>query len=129
MYELTDEYLTGIELVDNEHKKLFEIADRAYYLLKDQFVPDKYDSILEIILELKNYTKKHFADEEEYMASINYKRMFTQKIEHDAFIAKLEEVNLDTMDENQSQTLLDLVDFLSNWLFHHILENDKLIGK
>lgn len=129
MYELTPEYLTGIELIDSEHKRLFEIADEAYYLLKDEFIVDKYDHIREIILELRNYTIKHFADEEEYMESIQYKRMFTQKVEHEAFIAKLNKVNLDVMDEYQTQTLLDLVAFLNKWLLHHILENDLLIGK
>ena len=27
MYELKEEYLTGIEQIDNEHRTLFEIAD------------------------------------------------------------------------------------------------------
>ena len=30
MYEFKDEYVTGIESVDAEHRRLFEIADEAY---------------------------------------------------------------------------------------------------
>ena len=30
MYEFKEEYVTGIESVDAEHRRLFEIADEAY---------------------------------------------------------------------------------------------------
>ena len=69
--------------LDTEHKELFHIADEAYHLLKEEFVPDKFDHIVSIILELKEYAVKHFADEEEYMLSIRYKKFFEQKTEHE----------------------------------------------
>jgi hemerythrin len=129
MFEMKDEYLTGIKLIDDEHRELFHIAQEAYEVLTDEFIPDKYDNIVTIINKLRDYTKKHFADEEEYMESIHYKRMFTQKIEHTAFVEKLDAIDLNDADENQSDTLINMLEFLGNWLVHHILENDKLIGK
>lgn len=123
------EYYTGIDLIDSEHKRLFEIANEAYDLLHEEFIPDKYDNIIAVVNELKDYTAKHFADEEAYMESINYKRMFTQKVQHAQFIEKLNEINFEDVDENQEQTIIDLLEFLTNWLIHHILENDVLIGK
>lgn len=123
------EYYTGIDLIDSEHKRLFEIANEAYNLLHEEFIPDKYDNIIAVVNELKDYTAKHFADEEAYMESINYKRMFTQKVQHAQFIEKLNEINFEDVDENQEQTIIDLLEFLTNWLIHHILENDVLIGK
>lgn len=129
MFEFTDEYLTGVELIDAEHKKLFEIGARAFALLNEEFMPDKYDQIAIILEELREYTKKHFGDEEAYMESIHYKRMFTQKIQHGLFIDKLEEMDLDSIDENQEGALLDILEFLSNWLIHHILEQDKMISQ
>ena len=63
------------------------------------------------------------------MKSINYKKMFTQKIEHDAFIKKLEKINLDEIDVNQGKALLEILEFLNNWLVNHIMNNDKLIGQ
>ncbi len=129
MYELTEEYLTGIQQIDDEHRKLFEIAENLYQTLHDDFIPDKFDHIRHAINELQEYTKVHFAHEEEFMESIGYKRIFTQKTEHDAFIQKLDEMDLDAIDENQEQSILDMLDFLAKWLFHHILENDKKIGE
>lgn len=88
MYEMKPEYYIGIEMIDEEHKQLFKYADEAYELLNDEFTPDKYDKIEAILIKLRDYTEKHFTDEENYMESINYKKLFTQKIQHQEFISK-----------------------------------------
>lgn len=80
MFEMKDEFLTGIDEIDNEHRELFRIAQSAADLYQDEFVADKYDHILEILRELKAYTGKHFANEEAYMERTHYKRLFSQKI-------------------------------------------------
>ena len=129
MYEMKDEFLTGIQSVDMEHAKLFEIANRAYETLMDEFISDKYDNIVNILSELKEYAASHFKHEEAYMESIHYKRLFTQKIEHAAFTEKLAEYDLNQLDENQRDAIVELLEFLNDWLVHHILENDILIGK
>lgn len=129
MYEMKEEFKTGIEIIDNEHKMLFEIADKIYELLNNEFIIDKYDRIVNLIEELKGYAALHFRDEEAYMESINYKKMFTQKIDHDIFIKKLEEIDLNKIDENQHKYILDLLEFVNQWLVSHILEKDKLIAQ
>ena len=128
MFEMKNEYYTGIAFVDEEHEELFRIANEAYEVLKDEFLPDKFDNIVGIITRLKDYAIKHFADEEAYMQSIKYKRFLSHKIEHDDFIQKLEAIDFDQMDHNQTETLVELLEFLSDWLVHHILEKDKLIN-
>ncbi len=129
MYEMKPEYMTGIAMIDEEHQKLFELADQLYELLNNDFIPDKYDYIVEVIEGLKEYAKKHFNDEEEYMVSINYKRLFSHKIEHQAFLEKIDGFDLVSIDEDQKQTCLELLSFVSDWLVNHILGNDVLIGK
>lgn len=129
MYEFKDEFRTGIERIDKEHAKLFEIADRAYNTLMDEFIPDKYDYIVEILNELRQYAATHFKHEEEYMMSIKYKRLLSQKAMHDDFIEKLSEYDLDKIDENQKDSILEILDFLNDWLINHILKSDKLIGE
>ena len=127
MFEMKEKYKTGILHIDVEHEKLFEIGERAFQLLKDSYVMDKYDKIVDVIEELKEYTIYHFHDEEVYMESINYKRLFTQKIDHAGFIKKLDEVNLDKVDENQDEAIMSILAFLNDWLVNHILEKDLLI--
>jgi hemerythrin len=41
---------------------------------------------------------------------------------------KISGYNLAEVDEKQKDVILGLLDFLNDWLIHHILENDKLIG-
>jgi len=127
MYEMKEEYKIGVEKIDEQHKKLFQLADKAYMLLKDEFSLDKYDKIVHILEELKEYTIFHFKSEEEYMESIEYKRLFTQKIEHAKFIKTLEEINYKDLDEKQDESLVKILNFLNDWLIEHILKTDKLI--
>lgn len=128
-YEFTNDYHTGIDFIDEEHAKLFEIANRAYDLLTNQFVTDKYDAIVAVLEELRDYTKYHFNHEEEYMKSINYPKRFSQLHQHTQFINKLESYNLKEIDVNQQEGLLEILDFLALWLQSHIKGMDKKIGE
>lgn len=129
MYEMKDEYLTGIEEIDMEHRKLFEIAEKTYQLLQEEFIPDKYDHIQELLMELRKYTKIHFQHEEEYMVSIQYKKLFTQRVQHDDFVRQLEEIDIQNMDENQQETIEGLLKFLTDWLVIHIIDLDMQIAQ
>ncbi|WP_297523023.1 hemerythrin domain-containing protein [uncultured Clostridium sp.] len=129
MFEMKESYKIGIDFIDEQHTVIFSIANRAYYLLKDKFVIDKFDKITEIIDELKEYTKSHFAAEEKYMKEIGHKKMFTQKIEHEKFIGMLEDLDLSKVDKNQDEYIEKILRVLGDWLIHHILEKDLLIGK
>ena len=131
MYEMKPEFFTGIDLIDNEHRQLFDYANQIYELLHAEFVPDKYDNIVDILGKLRDYTKKHFADEEAYMESIQYKKIFTQKVQHQAFIDELDKLDLDEISEleNQDETIGNLLSFVTDWLVSHILEVDTQIGK
>lgn len=129
MYEFKEEFRTGIELVDKEHAKLFEIADRAYETLMDEFIPDKYDYIVQILNELKEYAGTHFEHEEAYMISIGYRKLFSHKILHEEFLQKVSGYDLSNLDENQKNAIMDILTFLNDWLVDHILREDKQIGK
>lgn len=128
MYEMKDEYLTGIEQIDEEHRVLFQIAEEIYQLCTNEFVPDKYDHISNLVHRLKDYAIMHFEHEESYMESIHYKRMFTQKIQHDNFKRKLDTLDLEIIDDDQEQAIEDLLKFVTDWLVEHIMETDKRIG-
>lgn len=127
MLKWKDDYLIGVESIDEQHEKLFEIAGRAFDLLKNDMCIDKYDRIVEILEELKNYAIYHFKSEEEYMLSIEYKRFISHKVEHDEFIEKVNNADLKKIDVDQDAYLMSLLEFIVNWTSDHILKNDKLI--
>ena len=123
----TDKFKTGISMIDEEHKTLFDIIGKIYKAIDVELVHDKFDLILDILDELKEYTRVHFADEENYMREIGYDGFAQQVILHEKFIETLEEVNLDHVDDNQEEYLFEVLGFLQNWLINHILKVDKLI--
>lgn len=122
-----DEYAIGVDIIDAQHKHLFEIGNSAYQLLRDDFCIDKYDGVIQVIEDLREYTKFHFKTEEEYMLKIKYNKYFSQKVEHDDFIQKIEEINFNDIDEDPKKYLEDILTFIFNWTLEHILHKDKLI--
>ncbi len=125
--EFTEKYHTGIAIVDKEHKELFRIIGEVHRVMTDEMALDKYDDIVRLLEELKEYTKFHFQDEEFYMESIHYEGLEAQKRAHEAFVSRLEETDLEHVDENQQETLEELMEFLTEWLVNHILHTDKKI--
>jgi hemerythrin len=126
-FAFTDAYKTGIEFVDEQHKRLFEIIKETNDVIHAELLHDKYDAIIHIIEQLKEYTIMHFSDEEKYMERIGYEGIGLQRAAHGAFVDRLNEINLDDMDDNQKEYLDDLIDFLLEWLINHIQKLDKKI--
>ena len=77
----------------------------------------------------RDYTIKHFGDEEEYMEKIGYSGLEAQKVAHQAFVDRLNEVNLEAVDGDQEGYLRELIEFLLGWLANHILKMDKDVYK
>lgn len=128
-YDFTDEYLTGVELVDEEHKELFRIIGQVHEVIANEILADKYDEIISLLEELRTYTKVHFKDEEEYMESIQYEGLEAQKVAHEIFVARLDEIDLNEIDAHQDKVLEELMAFLTEWLINHILHMDKKFGQ
>ena len=127
MIKWKEDYEIGVKHIDEQHEKLFEIADRAYRLLTNELITDKYDKIMEILEELKEYTVFHFKSEEEYMLSIGYKKFFSHKVEHENFIKEINNLDLNEVDLNQNESVKGILEFVVDWIDNHILNQDKLI--
>jgi hemerythrin len=127
MFDWKQDYVLSVEIIDEQHKKLFEIGERAYKLLKDRFRTDKYDEIVSILAELKEYTIFHFETEEEYMMSIGYKKFLSHKVYHNDFMETINNANLGSIDKNQDEYIMELLGFVAKWIDEHILQQDKQI--
>ncbi len=125
--KFSEEYMTGIGLIDKEHRTLFEIVERADNLVRSLYVGAAYDDVMQILEQLKSYAELHFADEESYMREVGYEGYEAQKRAHEAFMARMEEID-ETEIEADPQTYLEsLIEFLLGWLINHILQSDKKI--
>ncbi|MGN0342283.1 MAG: bacteriohemerythrin [Roseburia sp.] len=127
--EFTEEYRTGIDLIDKEHEELFHIVDKANKIMRFDIDEEDINEIMDIIHELHQYAELHFKDEEEYMESINYEGLAAQKRAHEAFIDKVENIDMDEIHKNPKEYIQSLVEFLLGWLINHILYSDKKIPR
>ncbi len=66
----------GIPLLDEQHKTWFERAEQLFEAGKQRRAKEVIGELLEF---LDQYTKKHFAQEEQYMLSIGYPGYEAQK--------------------------------------------------
>lgn len=81
-----DRFNIGVEVIDREHRKLFSIMNR---LMKFREQEDKSQWVCqEGVKYFKDHAMKHFAEEEVYMASIDYKGFETHRRLHDNFRQK-----------------------------------------
>ena len=126
-FSFSSKYEIGVPSIDAEHKQLFALIEETDRVIHSELLYDKYDKIVDILDGLRNYTQFHFNNEEAYMESIGYAGLEAQKITHQAFIDKLNEINLFSVDENQQEALEELISFLLNWLVNHIMKMDKKI--
>lgn len=117
----------GVDIIDSQHKMWFEKAEKLFEAGKNNSAKEY---ISELLTFLEDYTKKHFADEEKYMLSINYPSYAEQKKAHTGFIAQLAKLRADyNTSGGNLLVILSANKMVLDWLTQHISNMDKKIGQ
>jgi len=125
MFEWDNKYSVGIVDIDNQHKKLFSIGRDLVDVLENASEGlDQYDEIKRLIKDLHNYTIYHFDSEEKLLEKADYIGLPSHQFQHKIFIKRLEDIDLDKLDQDQKDSTMELLDFIANWIGNHILEID-----
>lgn len=125
MFVWKKEFELGIPSIDAQHKELFEVANKIHVLLKEEdFGQDYFDEIMDIIDELRDYTREHFKAEEFLFEKYNYPDSEEHSKEHEAFIAFLSEVDYSEIDHEQKEFLEKLLREIASWIMKHIISSD-----
>lgn len=128
-FEWKDNFNIGVEVIDKEHKRLFKIINKLF-TFKEEEETSKW-ACQEGIKFFKKHALNHFADEEAYMASINYEWLEQHKYLHKGF----REYTLPALEKEleQAHYAPDAVEhFLgvcAGWLIGHTLTEDLAITK
>lgn len=125
MYYFTDDCMTGINIVDNEHRQLFETINRISVVIADlnRPVEETMQSARKLMADLKDYAATHFAHEENYMREIHDPELLRQIKEHAEFTAKVNSVDLENINASKGARILhDMMEYLSLWLYRHICQ-------
>lgn len=121
-------YLTGILLVDEQHKELVNLINTmSHHLSKGavdfQLVDNTFNS-------LASYALYHFTEEQEMMEQVGVdKRHLDNHIAiHQSFLQEVEALHAESSLENPTSVEY-LLDFLIHWLAYHILVTDKNMAR
>ena len=125
----SDSFVTGIQVIDDQHKVLVNIINDVYQGLDARY---SRVSLQRIMLELRGYVNYHFGAEEELMSE--HKIDFTHPDEyrihlrqHRDFAERLTELE-QHLRNNKPIFYEDLFIYLRDWLASHILGTDKKLA-
>ena len=119
-----DIYSVNNEIIDKEHKELFNIAQEAFAYVEEK---DKTKKIKEIVTDLYDYMKTHFLHEEKFMQEINYPKLEEHKKLHRGIILKINEFVKQLPTMNISDFEKELAKIIDISLVHHIIQEDRKI--
>lgn len=125
-YELTKDLLTGNQLIDSEHRELF---DRINALLDACAHGKGRDSLPGIIRFLNDYVAKHFSDEEHLQVTSKYPGYPAHKTFHDGYKRKLMDATNLLMSEGATVQALGEINQMAGILISHIRTEDRNLAK
>jgi hemerythrin len=115
-----DDFLLGVDEVDQQHKYLFE-------LINETLQCEKKTTLQASLKKLENYTKEHFSAEEALMKTLGYSNYKQHQEKHNLLVIELNEKSTEALRDPMKKGELD--SFLISWLILHILGDDLDIGE
>lgn len=115
----------GVREIDEQHRKLVQLING----LHDHMVAGDAREIMGKVLErVIQYTAFHFETEEKLMQLHAFGGGAAHVREHKALVAKALDLQ-SKFTHGQTAITMETMTFLRDWLQHHILESDKMLGK
>jgi hemerythrin-like metal-binding protein len=121
LFQWNGSYDTGIARIDAEHRTLVGLLNGLYRAMR----AGKTDEPLrELLDELVDYTRVHFANEESLMSRHGYPGYAAHRIEHERMAHKVQELQ-EQLGKGRVSLTIEVFQFLRNWLSTHILDIDQ----
>ncbi len=120
----SDRFSVGMDVIDDQHKKLVSIVNRLYDAMRD----GKGSEILgDVLSELIEYARYHFTTEEAMMKDNAYPDYHSHKSAHSMLVEKVMDLELD-LKAGKIALSVQVFQFLKDWLINHIQGEDKKIA-
>lgn len=126
-----DSYAIGVDIIDAQHKGLFEYVGRLFESLGlETNFSHRKEEIDEAIGILKYYAVEHFATEEEYALSVGYSGYETHKAKHELLKHEVLDFEKQLVQSNyDSHVIKKFLGFVLSWLIFHVVQEDRDIAK
>ena len=118
-------FSVGVKDIDDQHKKLVDMANRLNDAMKDGHGREVVGKIL---AELVAYTASHFAFEERLMDKHDYPLSVQHKKEHQDLVRTVGEFKT-KFERGDAALTAEVMGFLRDWLAKHIMNSDKTFGR
>ena len=123
-YRWTTDYAVGVHQIDEEHRRLFVLAEEMHQAL----LQGKGVAVLGQLLDsLVEYTRYHFAQEEQLMQRLRYPGYARHRQQHEALTANVLALQGRAASGEVTMTI-EAMQFLIAWLKHHTIASDRQIG-
>ncbi len=126
MIEWNEGLNIGIKVLDDDHKKLLSIINNLSESLQRD---DSKNTIQDIFIDLENYAQEHFTREEVYLDKHKCKMLESHQEQHRFFTSTLKDLKEKLLHSNNQSNTQEVIFFLVDWLFTHIIEEDIPIFK
>lgn len=115
-------YSVDDAFIDSQHKNII----KAINALIDAIDEGKTGKFCEkLYMALKAYAERHFAHEEQMLLEKHYPDYTNHKEQHRLYILKIDEMHRKfSNDESDIEIELEMLDFLKEWFYKHILKSD-----
>lgn len=121
-----DSYRTGIDLVDTQHKELFNVIEKLLIIVEGEDAQARKQECISAITFLNDYVVKHFTAEEEYQQSINYSDIEAHKTLHRIFIKTVENLSIRLYNSDFAVPVVrEFGGILTTWLIYHVIGVDQ----
>lgn len=120
-----EEYNTGIQKMDEQHKKWMSIINQFYDQLQKR---EMHDNLGELLYKAIDYTNFHFSEEEKMMETYHFSGLEQQKKEHAEIRSKLSEMEK-RYKEGRLDISLPVTSEMKSWFNRHISKLDNEYGK
>jgi hemerythrin-like metal-binding protein len=118
---ITADLLTGIDTMDNQHRRLFDLINELSEAVTEGKGRDVMASVFDALID---YTSKHFAEEERMLEETRYPELEAQRKSHIAFVNKVMEARAG-FESGTGMVASEIINFLNDWLVKHIGVMDK----
>lgn len=118
-------YVLGFHEIDEQHRVFVKTIDELYDAIRAKKTEAKLN---EIFKKIEHYAAIHFPLEESLFRRTNYPKTDSHIAEHRKFKEKISSIKR-KISHNEMEISFELVDFLEDWLVHHLSEVDKLYIK
>lgn len=122
LIEWSHQYSIGIPSIDNQHKRLIGYINQLNVAMANGEASNVLDDIFR---GLRNYTQEHFNYEEQLFSHHQYPGLNEHQLEHQRLIERVKQFQFDFEQDETGAISLELMQFLTHWLTHHILESDR----